>query len=104
MSAIIDALLAGDDSASSAAGKSDKKTFTVGQYNRAVERRMKEFPNIWVKGVITQLQVRGKVVYLTLGEFEEGDARPKATLDVILWAGQYESYNARFAQLPTPFQ
>jgi exodeoxyribonuclease VII large subunit len=100
MSTVIDALLAGENSASD----SSKKVYSVGQYNRAVERRMKEFPHIWVKGVITQLQVRGKVVYLTLAEFEEGDARPKATLDVILFTGQYESYNARFALLPTPFQ
>ncbi len=91
-----------------AAGGNEKaekteKIYTVGQYNRAVERRMKEFPGIWVKGVVTQLQARGKVAYLTLGEFEEGDAKPKAVLDVIIWAWQLDDYNARFAQLPTPF-
>jgi exodeoxyribonuclease VII large subunit len=104
MSTVIDALLAGENPGAPSTGEGSKKVYSVGQYNRAVERRMKEFPKIWVKGVITQLQVRGKVVYLTLAEFEEGDARPKATLDVILFTGQYESYNARFAQLPTPFQ
>jgi len=69
----------------------------------SVERRVKAFPTIWVKGVITQLNVRGKVAYLTLAEFDEGDARPKAVLDVIIWARQLDDYNARFALLPTPF-
>ena len=82
-----------------------KKTFTVGQYNRSVERFLKtQVPQIWVKGVITQLQARGKVVYLTLAEFEEGDTKPKAVLDVILWSRQFEEYNERFAHLPTPLE
>jgi exodeoxyribonuclease VII large subunit len=80
------------------------KIYSVGQYNRSLERLLKaQVPVIWVKGVITQLQVRGKVAYFTLGEFEEGDAKPKAVLDVILWAWQFDDFNARFAQLPTPF-
>jgi exodeoxyribonuclease VII large subunit len=98
MSSTIDALI-GD----APAAAPEKRVYTVTQYNRGVERRIREIPATWVKGVITQLQVRGKVVYLTLGEFEEGDARPKAVLDVIIWTAQFEAFNARFAQLPTPF-
>jgi exodeoxyribonuclease VII large subunit len=110
MSETIDALLAqggtaasGDSAAAADPAVSGRKVYTVGQYNRGVERRIKEIPTTWVKGVITQLQPRGKVVYLTLAEFDEGDTRPKAVLDVIIWAGQFESFNARFALLPTPF-
>src|SRR4051812_43321815 len=80
------------------------KIYSVTQYNRSVERMFKlHAKSVWVKGVITQLQVRGKVAYLTLGEFEEGDAKPRAVLDVIIWAWQLDDYNARFALLPTPF-
>jgi exodeoxyribonuclease VII large subunit len=103
MSATIDALLNGGAAGADLTGPGVKKVYTVTQYNRGVERRIKEIPATWVKGVITQLQVRGKVVYVTLGEFEEGDARPKAVLDVIIWAAQFEAFNARFALLPTPF-
>ena len=103
MSATIDALLTGGSAEAESSGTGGRKVYTVTQYNRGVERRIKEIPATWVKGVITQLQVRGKVVYLTLGEFEEGDARPKSVLDVIIWAAQFEAFNARFAQLPTPF-
>ncbi len=80
-----------------------EKTYSVGQYNRSVERRVKAFPRVWVQGVITQLQVRGRAAYLTLAEFAEGDAKPKAVLDVMLWAAELEYFNARFAQLATPF-
>jgi exodeoxyribonuclease VII large subunit len=81
-----------------------KKAYTVSLYNRGVERLLKKHAkSVWVEGVITQLQVRGKAAYLTLGEFAEDDAKPKAVLDVMLWAWQLEDYNARFAQLPTPF-
>ena len=82
-----------------------KKTYTVANYNRSVERFLKaQVPQVWVEGVITQLQVRGKVVYMTLAEFEEGDTKPKAVLDVILWSRQFEEYNQRFALLPTPLE
>ncbi len=81
-----------------------KKAYSVLQYNRSLEKLLKaQVPKIWVKGVITQLQIRGKVAYLTLGEFEEGDTKPKAVLDVMIWSWQLEDYHARFAQLPTPF-
>ena len=79
---------------------------SVGKYNRSVERQIQDknfFPHTWVKAVITQLNVRGKVAYLTIAEFDEGDAKPKAVLDVFMWARQLEEFNQRFAQLPTPF-
>jgi exodeoxyribonuclease VII large subunit len=84
-------------------GSPDRKAYSVEQYNRAVERKMKEFPRIWVKGVLTQVNRRGKVVYMELGDFAEGDARPKAVLPVMMWAWEFDQFSARFAQLPTPF-
>ena len=79
------------------------KFFSITQYNRSVERLLKsQVPQVWVKGVITQLNVRGKIAYITLGEFEEGDTRPRAVLEVTLWSSELEVYNLRFARLPTP--
>jgi exodeoxyribonuclease VII large subunit len=79
--------------------------FSVTQYNRSVERLVKrEVPKVWVQGTLTQLQVRGRVAYMTLAEFEVDDARPKAAVDVFCWAGELEAYNARFAALAAPFQ
>jgi len=107
MSETIDALLAGGvaprESASGPDLNREKKAFTVEQYNKAVERKMKEFPKIWVKGVLTQVNRRGKVVYMELGDFAEGDARPRAVLPVMMWAWEFDQFSARFAVLPTPF-
>ncbi|HEX2612822.1 MAG TPA: exodeoxyribonuclease VII large subunit [Fibrobacteria bacterium] len=113
MSRLIDDLLAGasgapEDASGSSSGapeavSTERKAYTVEQYNKAVERKMKEFPKIWVKGVLTQVNRRGKVVYMELGDFAEGDARPKAVLPVMMWAWDFDQFSARFAQLPTPF-
>jgi exodeoxyribonuclease VII large subunit len=79
------------------------KVFSITQYSRSVERLLKtRVPRIWVKGVITQLNQRGKIAYLTLGEFEEGDARPRAVLEVTMWTSELEIYNFRFANLAIP--
>jgi exodeoxyribonuclease VII large subunit len=78
------------------------KIFSITQYNKSVELKMREFPRVWVKGVITQLNVRGRICYVSIGEFEEGDARPRAVLDTTLWTSQLEMFNLRLAALPTP--
>lgn len=85
-----------------AVGTEPRKIWSVTQYNKSVERKMREFPRTWVKGVITQLNVRGRIAYVSIAEFEEGDARPKAILDTTLWTSQLDAFNLRFADLPTP--
>ncbi|MDB5106138.1 MAG: exodeoxyribonuclease large subunit [Fibrobacteres bacterium] len=85
------------------AGSPEPKVFSITQYSRSVERLLKtQVPKIWVKGVITQLNQRGRIAYLTLGEFEEGDARPRAVLEVTLWTSELEVFNLRFSRLPIP--
>jgi exodeoxyribonuclease VII large subunit len=83
-------------------GENGPRIYSITQYNKSVERKMREFPRVWVKGVITQLNVRGRIAYVSIGEFEEGDARPKAVLDTTLWTSQLEMFNLRLASLPTP--
>jgi exodeoxyribonuclease VII large subunit len=116
MSATIDALLSGDAAGlpggpgAGAIGSPaplqppEKKAYSVEQYNKAVHLKMKSFPRTWVKGVLTQVDARGKAVYMTLADFAEGDSRPRAVLPVMMWAREFEAFSARFAQLPTPFQ
>jgi exodeoxyribonuclease VII large subunit len=103
MSETIDALLS-QSAAQGLADSGGKKAYTVEQYNKAVERQMKTFPRIWVKGVLTQLNARGKAVYMELADFAEGETKPRAVLPVMMWAGEFEAYAARFALLPTAFQ
>ena len=78
------------------------RVFSISQYNQSVERKVKAFPKVWVKGVIMQLNQRGRIAYITLGEFAEGDARPRAVLEATMWTSELEVVNLRFARLPTP--
>ena len=78
------------------------KAYTITQYNQSVERNVKAWPKVWVKGVIMQLNLRGRIAYVTLGEFEEGEARPRAVLEATLWTSELELFNLRFARLLTP--
>ncbi len=84
-------------------GSTRENPSTVTKYNQSVERKFKEFPPVWVKGVITQPKPYGRNVYFSLGEYEEGNTTPKAVLDVFMWTSQLNDFNARFALLPKPF-
>jgi len=95
----------GAESAAGTAGKAEAeapKVFSITQYNQSVERKVRTFPRVWVKGVIMQLNVRGRIAYVTLGEFAEGESRPRAVLEATLWTSELEVFNMRFASLPTP--
>lgn len=78
------------------------RRYSITQYNQSVERNVKAWPKVWVQGVIMQLNQRGRIAYITLGEFAEGEARPRAVLEATLWTSELEVFNLRFASLPTP--
>lgn len=81
-----------------------EKTYPVSKYLSAVKKLITtQIPEVWVNGVITQISERGRMVYLSIAEFEEGDVRPKAKLDLFLFAGEYAQMLARLSELPTPF-
>jgi len=83
----------------------EEKSWTVSQYNRSVQRYLKDkVPKVWVNGVITQLNIRGRIAYITIGQFEEGNPKPESTLQVFLWTTELEAHNLRFSKLPTPFE
>ena len=85
-----------------AQGVETPRVYSITQYNQSVERRVKAYPKVWVKGVIMQLNQRGRIAYITLGEFAEGEARPRAVLEATMWTSELEVFNLRFAKLPTP--
>src|SRR5690606_37105507 len=60
-------------------------------------------PRIWVTGGLTQVNRRGKVVYMEWGDLAGGDARTRAVLTVMMWAWEFDQFAARVALLPTRF-
>ncbi len=81
-----------------------EKTFPVSKYLTAVKKLLTtQIPPVWVNGVITQITERGRMVYLSIAEFAEGDVKPIAKIDLYLFAGEFAQMQARIAELPIPF-
>lgn len=81
-----------------------EKTFPVSKYLSAVKKLVTtQIPPVWVNGVITQITERGRMVYLCVAEFAEGDVRPVAKLDLYMFAGEFSQMQSRLANLPIPF-
>ncbi|MCK9182841.1 MAG: exodeoxyribonuclease VII large subunit [Fibrobacteraceae bacterium] len=80
------------------------KTYPVSKYLSAVKNLLQtRIPRIWVNGVITQIAERGRVVYLSIAEFSEGDVKPIAKLDLFMFAGEFAQMQTRISELPMPF-
>ena len=81
-----------------------EKTFPVSKYLTAVKKLLTtQIPPVWVNGVITQITERGRMVYLSIAEFAEGDVKPIAKIDLYLFAGEFAQMQACIAELPIPF-
>ena len=81
-----------------------EKTFPVSKYLSAVKKLLTtQIPPVWVNGVITQITERGRMVYLSIAEFAEGDVKPLAKLDLYMFAGEFAQMQARLMNLPVPF-
>lgn len=81
-----------------------EKTFPVSKYLSAVKKLVTtQIPPVWVNGVITQITERGRMVYLGIAEFAEGDVKPLAKLDLYMFAGEFSQMQARLMNLPIPF-
>jgi exodeoxyribonuclease VII large subunit len=52
---------------------------------------------------VSALQERGKVVYITLAEYEEDSVLPKASLGLVMFSSQYAAMSRRLSELPAPF-
>ena len=80
-----------------------EKSFSVGKYLQAIKNKIDGTPAVWVHGVITQIQNRDKVVYLSIAEFIEGDVKPKATLSLFIFRHEYDKLTLKLASLEKPF-
>lgn len=83
---------------------SEVKTYSISKYLSAVKRLVSEqIPTIWVHGVISQVNERGRMVYLAMAEYAEGDVKPVATLPLFIFASDYTQISEKLSRLPAPF-
>lgn len=81
------------------------KSFSVSKYLQSFKNKvLRDIPKIWVHGVITQIQERGKMVYLSIAEFNEGNVNVVATCPLYIFQFDYQRLSAKLAALPKPFQ
>lgn len=79
------------------------RTFSVMQYMTSIRNKLADTPAVWVHGVITRLTEKGKVVYISIADFEEGNVKPIATVDLTCFAGQFAALRAKTESAATPF-
>lgn len=80
------------------------KTYPVSKYLASIRNLLQtKVPAVWVNGVITQITQRGRMVYLNLAEFTEGDVKPVASLPLYLFASDFSKIQLKLQNLPEPF-
>jgi len=79
------------------------RTFSVMQYMTSISNKLKSTPPVWVHGVITQINEKQKVVYMSIADFAEGDVKPIATIALSCFSGQFAMLRHKTETAPTPF-
>ncbi len=80
------------------------RTFPVSKYLTSIRNLLQtKVPAVWVNGVITQISERGRMVYLSIAEFAEGDVKPLATLPLYIFGSDFSKMSAKLKNLPAPF-
>jgi len=80
-------------------------SYSLSNYLISVQRLVrKQIPQVWVYGTVASLQEKGKMVYITLAEYEDDSVLPKASLGVVMFASQYAALCHSWNELPVPFQ
>jgi exodeoxyribonuclease VII large subunit len=83
----------------------DVQGYSLSSYLLSVQRLVrKQIPQVWVYGTIANLQEKGKMVYITLAEYEDDSVLPKASLGATMFASQYAALCRSWNELPVPFQ
>ena len=73
-----------------------QNSYSLSSYLTSVQKLVEtKIPQVWVYGIVSNIQEKGRMVYITLAEYVEDTVLPKATLSVTMFAGQY-------AALPFP--
>ena len=83
--------------------ESEKKSYSVTQYMKALKQKVESTPAVWVRGVITQINEKSKVVYLSIADFEEGNVNPLATVPLYCYATKFAAIRAKVENYPQPF-
>lgn len=83
--------------------ESENKSYTVTQYMKALKQKVESTPAVWVRGVITQINEKSKVVYLSIADFEEGNVNPLATVPLYCFATKFTAIRAKVENYPQPF-
>ena len=79
------------------------RSYSVSKYLTAVKNLIDtRVKDTWVHGVITQIQERDKMVYLSIAEFIEGDVKPQATLPLYLFRFDFNKIKGIYVLNSTP--
>ena len=83
--------------------ETENKSYTVTQYMRALKQKVESTPAVWVRGVITQINEKARVVYLSIADFEEGNVNPLATVPLYCYSAKFAAIQAKVENYPQPF-
>lgn len=83
--------------------ETENKSYTVTQYMRALKQKVESTPAVWVRGVITQINEKARVVYLSIADFEEGNVNPLATVPLYCYSAKFAAIRAKVENYPQPF-
>lgn len=83
--------------------ESENKSYTVTQYMKALKQKVESTPAVWVRGVITQINEKSKIVYLSIADFEEGNVNPLATVPLYCFGAKFAAIRAKVENYPQPF-
>lgn len=83
--------------------ETENKSYTVTQYMRALKQKVESTPAVWVRGVITQINEKARVVYLSIADFEEGNVNPLATVPLYCYSAKFAVIRAKVENYPQPF-
>ena len=83
--------------------ETENKSYSVTQYMKALKQKVESTPAVWVRGVITQINEKSKVVYLSIADFEEGNVNPLATVPLYCFAAKYAAIRTKIENYPQPF-
>lgn len=83
--------------------ESENKSYTVTQYMKALKQKVESTPAVWVRGVITQINEKSKIVYLSIADFEEGNVNPLATVPLYCFGAKFAAIRTKVENYPQPF-
>jgi exodeoxyribonuclease VII large subunit len=80
------------------------RSYPVSRYCESVQKMIQSrIPDVWVHGVLTQVQIRGRMVYLALAEYQEGDAKPVSVLALYCFINDFNLLNNKASSAQSSF-